>query len=67
MDYVGSLLGALLFTYVLLRVMSVVRIGFALGMVNVCLGIVGCGLFSGADCVVSGRLFLGRVILGIGC
>ncbi len=39
MDYVGSLLGALLFAYVLLANLSVGRIGVALGIVNTCLAL----------------------------
>ena len=39
MDYVGSLLGAILFAYVLLAHVSIARIGVALGIVNTLLGL----------------------------
>ncbi len=39
-DYIGSLLGALLFTYVLLSHLSLARIGFMMGMVNTTLAVV---------------------------
>jgi spermidine synthase len=40
MDYVGSLLGALLFAYVLLTRVSIPRIGVSLGIVNIFLSLV---------------------------
>ena len=40
MDYVGSLLGALLFAYVLLTRVSIPRIGVSLGIVNTALALV---------------------------
>jgi spermidine synthase len=41
MDYIGSLLGALLFAYVLLSHVSLGRIALALGLVNTCLALIG--------------------------
>jgi spermidine synthase len=41
MDYVGSLVGALIFTYVLLVHLSLARISLALGLVNTLIGLVG--------------------------
>ena len=40
-DYIGSLLGAFLFTYVLLTRVSLARIGFLLGITNLCIALVG--------------------------
>ncbi len=65
MDYVGSLVGALLFTFVLLRVMSVVQIGFVLGAVNIGLGLLGAVYFRG---LIGGKrkaIFVGGVV-GLG-
>ncbi|MBM81635.1 MAG: spermidine synthase [Planctomycetaceae bacterium] len=45
MDYVGSLIGALLFAYVLLTRLSVERISLILGCVNILLAIAGVAFF----------------------
>lgn len=45
MDYVGSLVGAILFVYVLLTHVTIARIGFILGLFNIAIAIVGLVVF----------------------
>ena len=45
MDYLGSLIGALVYSFVLLKCFTVVQNGFLLGLTNVCVGIVGLAYF----------------------
>lgn len=47
MDYIGALVGALVFTYVLLVNFSLARIGFLLGLINMSLALTGLLLFAG--------------------
>ena len=47
MDYIGSLTGALVFTYVLLTRVSLARIGFFLGATNIAVALLGLYAFRG--------------------
>jgi len=63
MDYVGSLLGALLFTYVLLTRISLPNIGLIMGVFNV--GIAAAGLWFFWPLVEKPRILLVALILGL--
>ena len=45
MDYLGSLIGALVYSFVLLKSFTIVQNGFLLGLTNVCVGLVGLAYF----------------------
>ena len=64
MDYVGSLVGALLFTYVLLSHIPLAHIGMLTGLINV--AIAAFGLYFFYPLVARPRLFLSALILGGG-